>query len=271
MNRPGHVETVKPKNHHECAVVSGKTRLRLIALAMLAAGVLSQAAGAKEGNMQSDTIKTAEGDLVMTFVGHGSLMMTFKGKTIHIDPVSVEADYAKMPKADLVLITHEHYDHLDLKAVDAVKTPATKIVCNSAASRQLPGAVVMKNGESKTVDGLSIEAVPAYNLVHMRSPGVPYHPKGVGNGYILTFGGKRVYIAGDTENIPEMKKLGRIDIAFLPMNLPYTMTPEMVADAARMIKPAILYPYHTTDTDVSRLQPLLKDEKGIEIRIRRMP
>ncbi len=268
MNRPGHVETVKPKNHHECAVVSGKTRLRLIALAMLAAGVLSQAAGAKEGNMQSDTIKTAEGDLVMTFVGHGSLMMTFKGKTIHIDPVSVEADYAKMPKADLVLITHEHYDHLDLKAVDAVKTPATKIVCNSAASRQLPGAVVMKNGESKMVDGLSIEAVPAYNIKHMMEPGKPFHPKGVGNGYIVTFGDTRVYIAGDTENIPEMKQIKEIDIAFLPMNLPYTMTPEMAADAARSVRPKILYPYHYGETDPSRLVSLLAGEKDIDVRIR---
>ncbi len=100
--------------------------------------------------------------------------------------------------------------------------------------RQTPGGIVLKNGEEATVDGIRIEAVPAYNLVHMRSPGAPYHPKGDGNGYILTFGDKRVYIAGDTENIPEMKGLGRIDVAFLPMNLPYTMTPEMVADAARM-------------------------------------
>jgi L-ascorbate metabolism protein UlaG (beta-lactamase superfamily) len=99
---------------------------------------------------------------------------------------------------------------------------------------------------------------------------MPYHPKGVGNGYVITFGDKRVYVAGDTENIPEMKTLGRIDVAFLPMNLPYTMSPEMVADAARMVKPKILYPYHTTDTDTSKLQPLLKDEKGIEVRIRRM-
>jgi L-ascorbate metabolism protein UlaG (beta-lactamase superfamily) len=100
---------------------------------------------------------------------------------------------------------------------------------------------------------------------------MPFHPKGNGNGYILTFGGKRFYVAGDTENIPEMKQLGKIDVAFLPMNLPYTMTPEMTADAAGMVKPAILYPYHTTDTDTSKLLPLLKHEKGIEVRIRRMP
>ena len=168
-------------------------------------------------------------------------------------------------------MTHEHGDHLDPKAIQAMRTEKTVIIGTAKCTPQVPGMVTMTNGDSRTVQGLRIEAVPAYNIVHMRSPGVPYHPKGAGNGYILTFGDKRVYVAGDTENIPEMKKLGRIDVAFLPMNLPYTMTPEMVADAARMVKPRILYPYHTTDTDTSKLQPLLKDEKGIEVRIRRMP
>ena len=130
---------------------------------------------------------------------------------------------------------------------------------------------VLENGQQTTALGIPIEAVPAYNLVHKRPDGSPFHPKGRGNGYVLTFGDTRVYVAGDTEDIPEMAALKNIAIAFLPMNLPYTMTPEMVADAARMVRPKILYPYHTTDTDTSRLQPLLKDEKGIEIRIRRMP
>ena len=157
------------------------------------------------------------------------------------------------------------------ETIRKISKNGTKVVMTPLCAAKLAGGIVLKNGESATVDGIRIEAVPAYNLVHMRSPGMPYHPKGVGNGYVLTFGDKRVYIAGDTENIPEMKALGRIDVAFLPMNLPYTMTPEMVADAARMVKPKILYPYHTTDTDTSKLQPLLKDEKGIEVRIRRMP
>jgi L-ascorbate metabolism protein UlaG (beta-lactamase superfamily) len=130
--------------------------------------------------------------------------------------------------------------------------------------------VVMKNGEVRRLQGLTIEAVPAYNLVHMRSPGVPFHPKGVGNGYIITFGEKRVYVAGDTENIPEMKKLKNIDVAFLPMNLPYTMTPEMVADAAKAFKPAILYPYHYGETDTSRLVELLQGVDEVEVRIRGM-
>ena len=128
----------------------------------------------------------------------------------------------------------------------------------------------MKNGDTQTIDGIGIKAVPAYNLVHTRSPGTPYHLKGIGNGYVLTFGDKRVYVAGDTENTPEMKALQQIDCAFLPMNLPYTMTPEMVADAAKAFKPKILYPYHFGDTDTSKLAALLKDVKDIEVRIRNM-
>jgi L-ascorbate metabolism protein UlaG (beta-lactamase superfamily) len=220
--------------------------------------------------MEADTIKTSQGDLVISFLGHGSLMMTYVGKTIHIDPVSSEADYEKLPKADIILITHEHYDHLDLKAVNSIKTAATKIVGTSEVASQIPGIVVMKNGNLQMVDGLQIEAVPAYNIVNMHAPGKPFHPKGVGNGYIVTFGDKRLYIAGDTENTAEMKELRNIDIAFLPMNLPYTMTPEMVADAAKVFKPKILYPYHYGETDTAKLVTLLKDEKGIEVRIRKM-
>lgn len=220
--------------------------------------------------MEEDTIKTSQGDLVISFLGHSSLMMTYVGKTIHVDPVSSEADYSKLPKADIIFITHEHYDHLDLKAVNSIKTAATKIVGTSEVASQIPGIVVMKNGNLQTVDGLPIEAVPAYNIVNMQAPGKPFHPKGVGNGYIVTFGDKRLYIAGDTENTAEMKKLRNIDIAFLPMNLPYTMTPEMVADAAKAFKPKILYPYHYGETNTARLAALLQDTPGIEVRIRKM-
>ena len=127
----------------------------------------------------------------------------------------------------------------------------------------------MKNGDVKTIGGLTIEAIPAYNLVHMRSEGVPYHAKGVGNGYEITFGDKRVYVAGDTEDTPEMKALQDIDCAFLPMNLPYTMTPAMVADAAKAIKPKVLYPYHYDfgDTDTAKLVELMKDTTEIDTRI----
>jgi L-ascorbate metabolism protein UlaG (beta-lactamase superfamily) len=197
-------------------------------------------------------------------------MMSFGGKIIHIDPVTQMADYTKLPKADLILVTHEHPDHFDLKAIDVIKTGKTSIMTTETIAKQLPGSIVLKNGDEKTIIGLKIEAVPAYNIVHMRSPGFPYHAKGIGNGYIITFGDKRLYIAGDTENIPEMKRLRNIEIAFLPMNLPYTMTPEMVADAARAFRPKILYPYHYGNTDVSKLIDLLKNEKNIEVRVRKM-
>jgi len=237
-----------------------------LALVFAAAGTAFAAAG----GFQSDTIKTSKGDLAITFIGHGTLMMKYGGKVVHIDPVSKEADYSKLPKADIVLVTHEHYDHLDLKAIEQVRKPDTQFVVTEKVAQQLKGGIVMKNGDTRTVEGLRIEAVPAYNIKHMRSPGMPFHPKGTGNGYIVTFGDTRVYIAGDTENTPEMKALKGIDIAFLPMNVPYTMTPEMVADAAKSFRPKVLYPYHYGDTDVKKLEELLKKENGIEVRVRNL-
>jgi L-ascorbate metabolism protein UlaG (beta-lactamase superfamily) len=224
--------------------------------------------GFAQSSFETDTVKTSIGDLRMTFIGHGTLMFQIGERTIHIDPVSGAADYSALPKADLVLVTHEHGDHLDPKAIDQLRTDTTTILLPAACAEKVPGATVMANGESKTVMGVVIEAVPAYNLVHERSPGVPYHPKGGGNGYVLTFGDTRVYVAGDTENTPEMKVLKDIDVAFLPMNLPYTMTPAMVADAVKAFRPRILYPYHYGETDTSELVKLLADVRGTEVRIR---
>ena len=225
---------------------------------------------AAQGNFQTDILKTSQGDLEITFIGHGSLMFTFNGKVIHVDPFSKLAEYSKFPKADMLLITHEHRDHLDLKAMEAVRTDKTVLVLTKTCAAKLKGGFIMENGDTETVGGLKIEAVPANNLVHMRSEGIPFHPKGIGNGYVITFGDKRVYVAGDTENIPEMKKLERIDCAFLPMNLPYTMNPEMVADAAKAFKPKILYPDHYGDTNTSNLEQLIKNTQDVEIRIRMM-
>ncbi len=219
---------------------------------------------------KEDTIKTSAGDLKITFVGHGTLMFTFAGKVIHVDPVSREADYSKLPSADLIMITHEHSDHLDTKAIKAIRKAETEIVLTEICAEKVEGGIIMKNGVVKTVGGLKIEAVPAYNIVHEREKGSPFHPKGNGNGYVITFGDKRVYVAGDTENTPEMKKLKDVDVAFLPMNLPYTMTPEMVADAVKAFKPKILYPYHFGSTNTAKLLSLLKDEDAIEVRIRDM-
>lgn len=165
---------------------------------------------------ETDIIKTSDGDLKITFIGHGTLMFAFDQQIIHVDPFSKVADYSKLPKADVILITHEHFDHLDLKALEQIRTEKTKVVLTAACSKQLKNGIIMKNGDVQTVNGLKIESIPAYNLVHKRDNGQPFHPKGVGNGYIITFGDKRVYVAGDTENIPEMKSLREIDCAFLP-------------------------------------------------------
>ncbi|MBC8874581.1 MAG: MBL fold metallo-hydrolase [Planctomycetes bacterium] len=223
-----------------------------------------------ETEFETDAISTSKGDLKITFIGHGTLMFEFGGMVIHVDPVSRYADYSKMPKADVVLVTHEHGDHLDKETIEKIATKDTVVVLTEACKERSQAGEVMKNGDVKNVKGLKIEAVPAYNIVHMRGPERPFHPKGAGNGYVITFGKTRVYVAGDTENIPEMSKLAGVDIAFLPMNLPYTMTPEMVADAAKTLKPKILYPYHFGKTDTSKLVDLLKDFKDTDVRIRKL-
>ena len=230
-------------------------------LFLMAAGGLAGQAG-----FAQDTFPAKDGDVTITFVGHGTLVLAWGQLVVHVDPVGEYGDYAKLPKADLVLVTHDHFDHLDAAAIEAVRKQGTEIVLTAKCAAKVKGTV-MANGDRRTFKGIDVEAVPAYNIKHERSAGKPFHPKGEGNGYVLTFGGLRVYVAGDTENTPEMKALTAIDVAFLPMNLPYTMTPEMVADAALAFKPKVLYPYHYGDTDPKRLVALLAG-KGIEVRIR---
>ncbi len=240
----------------------------LLFTTVLVCGLISTGFAAEES--EEDVIQTSAGDLKITFIGHGTLMFTFNGMTIHIDPVSREADYTKMPKADLILVTHQHGDHLDPEVIGILRQENTDVVYSGKCAEVVPGGIVMVNGDVKSIDGLKIETVPAYNIIHKRENGHPYHPRGEGNGYVITFGDKRVYVAGDTENTPEMKALKGIDVAFLPMNLPYTMTPEMVADAAKAFRPKILYPYHYGSTDTAIIMELMKDDEGIEVRIRDM-
>jgi len=219
---------------------------------------------------EKDVIETSAGEVAVTFIGHGTLMFVFGDKVIHIDPWSRLADYSKLPKADLIILTHHHGDHLDPIALQQIRADNTIVVLTDICAKEVEGGIIMKNGDQQTLLNIDVEAVPAYNLVHKRENGEFYHPKGEGNGYVLSFGDTRIYIAGDTENTPEMKALENIDYAFLPMNLPYTMTPEMVVDAVGAFKPKVLYPYHYGDTDVSELLDLLRDNEDIEVRVRKM-
>jgi Predicted Zn-dependent hydrolases of the beta-lactamase fold len=227
-------------------------------------GILSAA------NYETDTFKTKNGQtLSIQFIKHGSLSISFEGHIIQIDPAGMFADYSKMPKADLILITHEHPDHFDAKAIAALEKSGTKIITNASTRKLLGKGIVMKNGDKlKPVSYLQLEAVPAYNTTVGREK---FHPKGRDNGFILTLGGLRIYIAGDTEDIPEMNQLKNIDIAFLPVNQPYTMTVDQVINAAKVVKPRFFYPYHYGETKISEVQERLKIEApGIEVRIRQM-
>jgi len=224
----------------------------------------------KAESPQKDTFQTSAGTLEVFHVGHASLYFVFNGKVIHVDPFGKMGDYSNMPKADLILITHEHGDHLDTETIKLISKDNTQIIINKAGYDSLQQGRIMKNGDQTTVLDIPIKAVPAYNLVHKRDDGTAYHPRGRGNGYVLEFGDTSVYIAGDTENIPEMEDLGEIDIAFLPMNLPYTMSPEMCKKAALMVEPDILFPYHYKmgETDTGKFSKLMENVSGIEVRFR---
>jgi L-ascorbate metabolism protein UlaG (beta-lactamase superfamily) len=217
-----------------------------------------------------DSFPTAAGDLRITFIGHASLMFQLGPTVIHVDPVGNQGDYTSLPKADLVFVTHDHGDHFDPKAIAQIRKPDTTIVVSESCASALEGATVMRNGQTAAYRGVKVEAVPAYNVEHVTAGGAPYHPKGRGNGYVFTLGGLRVYVAGDTENVPEVKALKAIDVAFLPMNLPFTMTPEMVVDAVRAFKPKVLYPYHYSEAFLAPLTTLMKGVEGVELRVHPM-
>lgn len=216
-----------------------------------------------------DKVQTSAGTVELHFIGHGSLMFKVNGTVIHVDPVSSVANYDFLPKADLILVTHEHGDHLDAELIGKLKKQGTFVLCNISSAKTIPWAMVMQEGSRQEFKGVVIEAVPAYNIVNERAPGQPFHPRGQGLGYVLTIGGKKFYVAGDTENTPEMKEMKNIDVAFLPMNLPYTMTPEMVADAAKAFKPTVLYPYHFGETNTDQIVEMMKGT-GTEVRIRNL-
>ena len=219
--------------------------------------------------LQTDIFHTRSGKkVVLTAIKHASIEINYDGKEFEVDPVcdlDPKTDYRMFPKADYILITHDHFDHCDKKAVSELEKPGTVIIANAAGAEMLGKGKVMKNGDHiKLSADISIDAVPAYNI----TPGhTQYHPKGRDNGYILTLDGLRIYIAADTENIPEMEKVKNIDIAFLPVNQPFTMTPRQAAEAAGIIHPKVLFPYHYSDTKIEEVSELLKGS-GIDVRIR---
>jgi L-ascorbate metabolism protein UlaG (beta-lactamase superfamily) len=224
-------------------------------------------AAAAFGALASEEFKTAAGVLKMTPIQHGSLTLEAGGQVIEVDPAisgfgAAPPDFSKVPKADLVLITDIHDDHLDPASLAKVRKQGTTVVIPGAAASKVPDGVVMKNGETKKFGAWTIEAIPMYNLKNG-----PYHDKGRGNGYIVTYGGLRVYIAGDTEGIPEMRALKNIDVAFIPMILPYTMSPAEAADAVKAFHPKVVYPYHYGESDLKVFETALKGT-GIDVRLR---
>ncbi len=237
--------------------------------------LISQAAAfaAAAPNRQSDVVETPQGALKITPLYHGSVMLEFNGKVIHIDPWS-QADYTGLPQADLILITHTHADHMDPAIIKMLKKASTIIVTPPAVADTLNGASgdveTISNGERKTFLGIDIEAVPMYNLVLGPAPGKPFHHKGIGNGYILNFGATRVYFSGDTECVPEMKALQNISVAFVAMNPPRTMPTAEAAACVKEFHPKIVYPYHYRGQNTQAFAEALKSTPGIEVRLRKL-
>ena len=213
----------------------------------------------------ADEFSTAAGPVRITPLQHASLMLEAGGRVVYIDPA--QGNYEGLPQADLILLTDTHGDHLVPAVLAKVRKPETTVIAPEAVAKTVEGATVMRNGERREFQGWTIEAVPMYNLQRGPAPGRVYHEKGRGNGYILTIGGKRFYVAGDTENIPEMRALRNIEAAFIPMNLPYTMPPEEAAEAVRAFKPKVVYPYHYRGADLEAFRKALEGS-GIEVRIR---
>jgi L-ascorbate metabolism protein UlaG (beta-lactamase superfamily) len=216
-----------------------------------------------------ETFETDQGELSIHPIEHASLVMVWNDLTIYVDPVGGEDAYVSYDNPDLVLLTDIHGDHLNVETLQAVITEETQLIAPSAVADQLEGQLkkqtqVMKNGDTQEFMEIKIEAIPMYNLTPDR---LKFHEKGRGNGYLLTLGGKRIYLSGDTEDIPEMRALKDIDIAFVCMNLPYTMTVEQAADAVKEFKPKVCYPYHFRDSNVKMFEQLVEEDTEVDVRL----
>ena len=229
----------------------------------------------KEGNFEQDVIfiaKDKDKELIITFIKHSSLIFQYNGLFIYNDPIMDYVDYNLLPKADIILITHQHSDHFDIRAVEALKKTTTKIISNRAVNDIIREGIALSNGEMVELSEIiKVKAVAAYNTTEGRDK---FHPKNRDNGYVLYIDKAKIYIAGDTEFIDEMTELrNTIDIAFIPVNQPYTMTIEQATKAAVSINPKILYPYHYGETEFKTPINDLRDnleKHRIEVRIRRM-
>jgi len=215
---------------------------------------------------QADVFSTSAGDVRIVPVHHGTLRLEIDGTVVWIDPWS-QGDLSG-PKADYVLLTDIHFDHFDPPALAAVKKDGTVVVAPAVVAEKEPGAIVLANGESHDFGTFSVQAVPMYNLQRGPEAGKLYHDKGRGNGYLITVGDKRIYVSGDTECTDEMKALRNVDVAFVSMNLPYTMPPSEAAVCVRAFRPKAIYPYHYGESNLADLQAALADEQDIEIRLR---
>jgi L-ascorbate metabolism protein UlaG (beta-lactamase superfamily) len=247
--------------------------MKLKTIGALVAIVLPVAFGAVAPNRQADVVETSKGPLKITPLYHGSVMLEFGGKIIHVDPWG-QADYSGLPQADLIVITHTHADHMDAALLKTLRKEGTILVGPPAVTDTLNGTVgdtdAISNGEKKTFMGIEIEAVPMYNLKLGSGPGKPYHHKGIGNGYVLSFGDTRVYFSGATECVPEMKALKNITIAFVAMNPPRTMPPAEAAACVAAFQPKIVYPYHYRGQQTQEFADALKSSPGIEVRLRKL-
>jgi L-ascorbate metabolism protein UlaG (beta-lactamase superfamily) len=225
---------------------------------------------AADGVPSPDSIATADGNLKILPINHATLALQWKDRTIFVDPIGGAKAFQGLPKPDLILLTDIHGDHLSKETLAELTGPDTKLMAPPAVAEQLTGdlrnrATVLTNGQTEELLGIKIEAIPMYNLTPER---LRFHTKGRGNGYVVTLGGKRIYLSGDTEDIPEMMALKNIDVAFLCMNLPYTMTVEQAARAVRAFKPRVVYPYHYRGSDLNKFKELVGTDAGVEVRLR---
>jgi len=253
-------------------ILTGSVRSHILtryALALFTSWTLLLAR-AEEPKLTGDRFDSSEGEITLHPINHATFVIGWKDNIIYVDPVGGSKKFEGLPKPNLILVTDIHGDHQNNDTLKAVVQANTKIIAPEAVAEKFDPdlrakTTVLANGQTQTAFDVKIEAVPMYNLTADR---LKFHSKGRGNGYVLTIANKRFYISGDTEDIPEMRNLKNVDIAFVCMNLPYTMTVDQAADAVRAFKPKVVYPYHYRGSDLEKFKSLIGSDLGIDVRIR---